>query len=894
MSTIPASSRASDKSLTPMMRQYWTIKEQNPDIVLLYRLGDFYEMFHEDAKIASKVLGLTLTSRNHGSADATPLAGFPHHAIDRYATRLVKAGYKIAICEQTEDPKNVKGIVKREIVEIISAGTATDDTLLEDKANNYIVALWGGAPLFGLAVCDISTGAFFAAELDAGQLLIELERVSPSEVLISDVQETQCRAIIDKCEIRMVTSVAPGYTFEFETAHEALCSHFDLATLDGLGFEGYGVGISAAGALLAYVKHQKRNQLAHIGTMTPLGLTAFAELDPSTIRNLELLRPLHADDTGATLVWVLDKCATSMGARLLKRHITRPLVDCGAINQRLDCIEWFKADVFVRGEIALHLGRIADIERLIGKIVTERANARDCRALKESLGTFPAICKTLAACDRTQIIKACSALQSFVSLVEEIEKTIVDAPPLSIRDGGLIRSGVSEKLDELKKASTHGKEWIASLQQSERVRSGIGSLKIGYTRVFGYYIEISNANKDTIPQNYIRKQTLAGAERYITAELKEMEDTILHAEERFTALETEIFITLRKHIAAQCAAIQTAAGAIAQLDVMVGLARVAAEYNYVRPVLTQENTLIIKDGRHPVIERMIDNEQFIPNDTSLRAEEHQILLITGPNMAGKSTYLRQNALIALMAQMGSFVPAAEAHIGIVDRFFTRVGASDRLARGQSTFLVEMVEVANILNNATDRSLVLLDEVGRGTSTFDGLSIAWAVAEFLHETPGRRARTFFATHYHELAEMSLLFGRIRNLHIKIREWNDKIIFLRKIDEGACDHSYGIAVARLAGVPQVVLARAREILTNLEAMELTPDRKPALAVHLNPKATKEVVQIDLFAKRAQSDPRTQAALDFLGALESLDLNTMTPMAALEKLSSIQQALKVRGSL
>jgi DNA mismatch repair protein MutS len=873
-------------SSTPLMRQYTAIKAQNPDTLLLYRMGDFYELFNEDAKIASKTLGLTLTSRNHGSAEDVPLAGFPYHALDRYANRLVKAGYKIAICEQTEDPKNAKGLVKRDIIEVITAGTATEDSFIDEKSNNFIMCIEAGKNCAGIGICDLSTGLFQIEEIPVADLIEEITRIDPAEILVSNAPDNQILTILNQNYTQSVLSKFDSWKFSVENSSQAIKSHFAVASLQGLGLESYESGICAAGALLQYLKEQKKNDLRHITSIIPRALSQYADLDPSTIRNLELLKPMHTDDEGGTLISVLDKTSTAMGARLLKYRLTHPLKDASRINMRLDCTAWLKTDIFVRGEIELFLKRIADIERLIGRITFERANARDMVALKESFLVFPKIAKLLSTASLTPIISIRDALAGFENLAQKIEDTIIVNPPLSLREGNIIKPGVSAQLDEIRDASVNGKKWIAQLQESERRRTSISSLKVGFNRVFGYYIEISKANVDAVPDNYIRKQTLVNGERFITPELKEMETKILGAEEKCSALEYDIFVEIRKFIAGQCERIQKASQAIARLDVFVSLAKVAAEYGYCRPNIQNNADMLIKDGRHPVVERMNPNEQFVPNDLEMKSGERQILLITGPNMAGKSTYLRQNALIAIMAQMGSFVPAAQAEIGIVDKFYTRVGASDRLARGQSTFLVEMIEVANILNNATEKSFVLLDEVGRGTSTFDGISIAWAVAEYLHQTPQSAARTLFATHYHELTEMALLFPRIKNLHIKVKEWNDRIVFLRKIDEGSCDHSYGIQVARLAGVPKPVIMRAKEILANLENMELTPDHKPVLArCHEEKKSKASLLQTDRFAGE-QLNLMDSLNAEIIQQLQNINIDNMTPVEALMILSELKK--------
>jgi len=873
---------------TPLMRQYNEIKSRNPDTVLLYRMGDFYELFNDDAKVASRVLGITLTSRNHGGAESTPLAGFPHHALDRYANKLVRGGYKIAICEQVEDPKQAKGIVKRDVVEVISAGTATEDAFIDERTDNFIASVVEHDDVAGVAVCELSTGVFQTFQVPIEGLEQELVRIDPSELLLSeatsDTRSTDLRAVFPGA----VFTRYDGWKFAYDYAADTLKAHFGVVSVEGLGLEGQDRAVAAAGALLSYLKEQKKNGCAHITTLTLRSNAEYAELDPATIRNLELLKPLMQDDVGGTLFSILDFTGTAMGARLLKRWITRPLKSITEITERLNCVEFFKKDTFTRGDVELHLKRVSDIERLIGKITFERANARDLLALQQSLETFPKIGKALQKAAPQRIRELAAALEGFDDLRSKIAATITDSPPLSLREGGIIRQGVSAELDEIRDAAVNGKQWIARLQDTERQRSGIGSLKIGFNKVFGYYLEVSNANKGAVPDNYIRKQTLVNGERYITPELKEMESKVLGAEEKLTSIEYELFVVLRRDIGEHCSRIQKAAESIAVLDVMVALGRVAAQYNYSRPVLSDSNDFVIRDGRHPVIERMPGVDQFIPNDTEMYARESQILLITGPNMAGKSTYLRQTALIAIMAQMGSFVPASFAQIGVVDKFFTRVGASDRLARGQSTFLVEMIEVANILNNTTDSSLILLDEVGRGTSTFDGISIAWAVAEYLHETAGRRGRTLFATHYHELAEMELLYSRIKNLHVKVKEWNDQIVFLRKIDTGSCDHSYGIQVARLAGVPRKVIIRAREILGNLENMELTPDHKPVLARHHEAK-TAAPVQGDLFSG-VQLNAMDAIHAEVITHLQTTDVNALTPLDALNLLAELKRKAMV----
>jgi DNA mismatch repair protein MutS len=879
-------SAASKASGTPLMRQYNEIKARNPDTLLLYRMGDFYEFFNEDAQIAAKILNITLTARYQGGTDDTLLAGFPYHALDRYANKLVRAGHKIAICEQTEDPKQAKGLVKRDVVEVITPGTAVDDCFVEERANNFIAAVWYSPNNIacGLAVCDLTTGFFQVEEVSAEALEQELVRVDPGEILVSTEQVENINKYLRSSYRQIYVSKFEGWKFDLDTASDAIKGHFGIASVQGLGLEGYTGGIRAAGALISYLKEQKKNDLRHISSLSPRSANLYAELDPSTIRNLELFKPMQSDDTEGALISVIDCTSTSMGARLLRNWLANPLRSAAAINERLDCVEWFKNDTFVRGESELFLKSISDLERLVSRVTLDRANARDLSALRRSFEMFPKLQKSIGKCAIPQIRDICTDLSGFEGLAARIASIIVDDPPLSVKDGNIIREGVDSELDEMRDMAINGKQWIARLQETERQRTGITSLKVGYNRVFGYYIEVTSANAGAVPDDYIRKQTLTTGERYITPELKKMESKILGAEEKLSVLEFEIFSGLRKEVAVHCEKIQKAARAVSKMDVYVSLARAAAENSYCRPVLDESTDIIIKDGRHPVVEKLCAGEQFVPNDTELITNESQVALITGPNMAGKSTYLRQTALIAIMAQMGSFVPAASARIGIVDKFFTRVGASDRLARGQSTFLVEMIEVANILNNATSKSFVLLDEVGRGTSTFDGISIAWAVAEYLHETQDRTARTLFATHYHELTELSLIYPRIKNLHVKVKEWNDKIIFLRKIDTGSCDHSYGIQVARLAGVPTVVIMRAREILNNLENMELTPDRKPVLARKKDGS----------FGESASSKPQNGEQLNIMDTpahwiitrLKTLDLNSLTPIEALNALQELRR--------
>ncbi|MGM0443554.1 MAG: DNA mismatch repair protein MutS [Fibrobacterota bacterium] len=871
------------KKVTPMMKQYNRMKEDNPGVMLLFRLGDFYEMFGEDAKTAARVLGITLTKRNHGGENDTPLAGFPHHALDRYAHKLVKAGHRIAVCEQVEDPKKAKGVVKRDIVELVSPGTGMDDMYLTESENNYIAALaFSSQERAGIAVCDITTGEFFALSCAYGDIEEEITRIAPAELLLPEAaRKDSFFDDLTRYFSRGAITFEADRLFTAGESRRAVTQHFGVKSVEGLGLEHRPEECSAAGALLTYLKRMKRSDLRHIAELSIETDTGFARLDPATIRNLELLRPLHTDEKEGTLISVLDRCITPMGSRMLKRRVVTPLCDRTALEERYGAVDWFREDLFTRSDLQKSLRGMYDLERAITRVTLGRANARDILAVRDSLVQFPAIAGLLKDAPSRLIRIAAASLEGFEELTEKISATLQDDPPLSLREGRLIRAGVCAQLDEYRDAAENGKEWIARLQQTEREKTGIDSLKVGFNKVFGYYLEVSRANAEKVPDYFIRKQTLANAERFITPDLKEVEAKVLEAEDRMGDLEYELFVTLREDVAAYCGAVQNAADAVAEIDVFAALGDLAMEKNYCRPRLSENADLFIREGRHPVVEVMT-SDSFVPNDTEFIDGERQIYIITGPNMAGKSTYLRQNSLIVLMAQIGSFVPAREAHIGLVDRFFTRVGASDRLAKGQSTFMVEMIEVANILNNATDRSLVLLDEVGRGTSTFDGISIAWAVAEFLHNTAGRRPRTLFATHYHELTELEALLPRAGNLHISVKEHEGRVIFMRKIKPGGCPHSYGIEVASIAGIPEAVIARSKEILANHEGMEFDSRRQPALARSSRKDSQvqeeRESVQLDLFAASGNASLLAQR-------LEEMNIYSMTPLEAMNALAELK---------
>ncbi len=870
--------------ITPMMRQYLQIKQKFKDTILFFRLGDFYEMFFDDAKIASKILGITLTSRESGKGNKVPLAGIPYHAAESYISRLIKTGKKVAICEQVEDPKLARGIVKREIVRTITPGTVLSPALLEDKVHNYLAAInkqvyLGNGTKIGFSFIDPSTGEFRITELsNLTELLTELTRITPQECLIpSSLQEDELAVkIADEITITFVDD----WIFNHATGTNTLCELFGTSSLEGFGCENLHLGISAAGAIIHYLKEtQRQSSLTYINRLIPYWTSDFMLLDAATLRNLELTRTIRSSEKTGSLIWVLDKTVTAMGGRLLRNWLHQPLINVEKIIERQQGVAEFVNSTTTRNDLNQALKNIHDIERLISRLDTGLANARDLVALKESLKIIPQV-KTNLTSLNSKIIKDIEEnLEDLPDITELIEKVIVDSPPLSLRDGGLIKEGYFQELDELRSLSKDAKGWIAKLAQDEIKRTKINSLKVGYNKVFGYYIEVTNPNLHLVPQDYIRKQTLTNAERFITPDLKEWEAKILNAHERIVEIEYEIFLKVRLQIIEEVKRIQKVANAIALLDVLVSLAQTAVENDYVLPEVNDSRSIFIKDGRHPVVERLLSGERFVPNDTSVNDTTEQILIITGPNMAGKSTYIRQVALIVLMAQIGSFIPAAEASIGIVDRIFTRVGASDELAKGQSTFMVEMIETANILNNATPKSLIILDEVGRGTSTFDGVSIAWAVAEYIHNNPQSQARTLFATHYHELTELEFSLERIKNYNIAVKEWNDKIIFLRKIVKGGTDRSYGIHVAQLAGLPQEVITRATEILSSLEMTTIIEEGKPTLST-IKPQNIPKPIQLTLFESSSHR---------VVDELKKIDLNKLTPLEALNRLSEFKKMVE-----
>ncbi len=860
------------------MAQYARIKENYPDTILLFRMGDFFETFEEDAKVASKVLGITLTKRANGAAEDVPLAGFPHHAIDSYLPKLVRAGYRVAVCEQLEDPKFAKGIVKRDVIEVVTPGVSFNDKLLDHKKNNYLLSVCIEDDIAGLAFSDISTGEFQAFQVHRKELNQQVGSINPSEILIPKKLKNDLEPLINKISPDSRITRIDDWIYNYDYGSELLMNHFNTKTLKGFGIEGMSQAISSAGAVLNYLRDTQKANLPHINKISRYNPSDYMILDFSTKRNLEITFSINDGDREGTLISILDKTETAMGGRMLKKWISAPLIKLEPVVKRQESVEEFYKEKTLRKNLRNELKEIGDLERLTSKICTGRANPREMINLKTSLKKIPLIKQLLDLSKSETLSQINGRLHQIDWLVEKIELAISDEPPLSISDGGVIRTGYNPELDELRSLSTNAKDWISNLQKTERERTKISSLKVSYNKVFGYYIEISHANKDKVPQDYIRKQTLVNSERYITPELKEYEDKILNAEEKIAKLEFELYDQVRSLAATASAEIQENARLVAMLDCYQSLAEAADENKYIKPVLDESDSIEIVDGRHPVVEKILPpGEKFTPNSSKLSSSEDQIIVLTGPNMAGKSVYLRQVGLIVLMAQIGSFVPAKEARIGLVDRIFTRVGASDNISSGESTFLVEMQEAANILNNATGKSLILLDEIGRGTSTFDGISIAWSITEYLHENPNLNAKTLFATHYHELNEMAELFPRIKNYKVEVREYGDKVIFLHKVTPGGADHSYGIQVAQMAGLPQFVTSRAKEVLANLESKELTPyEVKKAKLARLK---NQDNLQISLFEMKDDSLRKE---------ISDIPINELTPLEALNKLSELKKKL------
>lgn len=880
--------------VTPMMQQYLKTKEGYPDCILFYRLGDFYEMFFEDAKIVSKELELTLTGKSCGLKERAPMCGIPYHSVDGYLNRLVKKGYKVAVCEQMEDPKLTRGLVKREVIRIVTPGTTTDMQALDESKNNYIVSVAYLAGRYGLSIADVTTGAYYVTEAETEQKLMdEILKYAPSEIICNEafyMSGVDVESIHDRLSVR-VASLDAWY-FTQEMTENTLLSHFHVNSLEGLGLKDFPCGAIAAGALLKYLYETQKNSLDHMTTLRPYTTGMFMVIDSATRRNLELVETIREKQKRGSLLWVLDKTKTAMGARLLRSYVEQPCVRREDIEARYDAIEELNGNIIDREELREYLNQIHDLERLMTRVTYQTASPRDLLALCGSVKMLTPIKQVLADFHCGLLATVQEEIDPLEDIYELIENSILEDAPISIRDGGIIKTGYNKDIDKLRKASTDGKGWLAQMEEKEREKTGIKNLKIKYNKVFGYYLEVTNSYKNLVPDTYMRKQTLANAERYITPELKEMEDTILGAQDKLSALEYELYCEIRGKIAAEVVRIQKSAKAAAMLDVFVSLAVVAEENQYCRPKLNEDGKIDIKDGRHPVVEKMINNGQFITNDTYLDNAKKRISIITGPNMAGKSTYMRQTALIVMMAQMGSFVPAKSANIGIVDRVFTRVGASDDLAGGQSTFMVEMNEVANILRSATSDSLLILDEIGRGTSTFDGLSIAWAVVEHISNPKLLGAKTLFATHYHELTELEGKLDNVNNYCIAVKEKGDDIVFLRKIVKGGADKSYGIQVARLAGVPESVIRRAKEIVEELSANDITEIARN-LTVHTGSKKSgrQRPDEVDLEQMSLFDTVKND---DIIEELRSIDVNGMTPVEAMIKLNELHNKVKNRWQI
>ena len=861
-----------DNELTPMKRQYNLIKEQNQDCILFFRLGDFYEMFDEDARVAARELDLTLTTRdrNRPKEEQTPMCGVPYHSVDAYIARLVQKGYKVAICEQLQDPATTKGLVERDITRIITPGTVTESCMLDESRNNYIACMVCHEKRIGLAFCDVSTGAFFATMCpDAEAAASELGRFAPSEV-IRIGEGTHNKTLDDTLFLRLKCCVNETLSVDCdeEQAASGLESHF-AATLSQLGLSGLSETVYACGALLKQLLFVQKNDLKHIRQLQYYTTGRFMELDLDARRNLELTQTMRSGEKKGTLLWVLDKTCTAMGGRLLRGWLEKPLLDPVQIGRRHSAVEELVNSTVLRGELQEALKGVSDLERVMTRTVTGTVNCRDLLGLASGLRALPRIRELLEGAESPLLKKLCQQIDLLSDCAGIIEKMIVDEPPITVREGGIIRPGADAEADRLRELMEGGKSVIASIEAAEKERTGIRTLKVGFNRVFGYYIEISKSFADQVPEHYIRKQTLANCERYITPELKELENQVLTAKERLTALEYQLFTRLREFLALQASRVQTTATAVAEADCLCSLAAVAVQRGYCRPEITMGSEITITEGRHPVVEQMLRDSLFVPNDTFLGSAEHQVSIITGPNMAGKSTYMRQVALIVLMAQMGSFVPARSARIGLVDRVFTRIGASDDLASGQSTFMVEMAEVASILKHATARSLLILDEIGRGTSTYDGMSIARAVLEYAADPRKLGAKTLFATHYHELSSIENELPNVKNYNIAVKKRGEKMIFLRKIVPGATDDSYGIEVAKLAGIPNTVISRARAILAQLESGD-----RPAPAAKAGPED-----QLSMLDLRSQQ---------VCAALEKLSVETLTPIEAMNELYRLKKML------
>jgi len=877
-------------TLTPMMQQYMDIKNQYKDCILFYRLGDFYEMFFEDAVTCSKVLEITLTGKNCGLDERAPMCGVPFHSVESYLSKMIENGYKVAICEQVEDPKEAKGIVKRDVTRIVTPGTNLNMQVLDETKNNFLMSIMYTTDAYGIAVVDITTGDFFVTEVDNGRKLEdEINKYSPSEIICNEafyISGFDIDGIATRLNIA-VSSLESWY-YDEDSAVSKIKNHFKVDSLMGLGLVDFSIGAIAAGGVLQYLYETQKNSLDHLTHITPYITSKYMVLDSATRRNLELLETLREKQKKGSLLWVLDKTKTAMGARLLRKYIEQPLVDYDEIVKRHDAIYSLNNNVITREEIREYLNPIYDLERLLTKVSYKSVNPRDLIALKTSMQMIPHIKLMLRELDDSVLLKdLCEQIDTLQDLSDIIEKAIEEDPPIALKEGGIIKDGYDENVDKLRSAKSDGKSWLADIEAKEKENTGIKNLRIKFNKVFGYYLEVTNSYKDLVPETWTRKQTLANAERYITPELKELEDMILGAEDKLYNLEYQLFVDVREAIAAQILRIQQTAKAIAAVDVFCSLALVAERNNFIRPHMNKDGVIHIKDGRHPVVEKMINNGLFVENDTYLDNDSARVSIITGPNMAGKSTYMRQTALIVLMAQIGSYVPAASADIGIVDRIFTRVGASDDLASGQSTFMVEMTEVANILRNATKNSLLILDEIGRGTSTYDGLAIAWAVIEHISNVSKLGAKTLFATHYHELTELEGKLDSVNNYCIAVKENGDDIVFLRKIVKGGADKSYGIQVAKLAGVPETVLQRARELTDELSNNDIANKVKEMDVKGTSKKSDDNVVREEQQLTFKFVDTLTTNTV--IDELKELDLSKVTPIEAINLLYKYQEEIR-----
>ena len=877
------------KKLSPMMAEYVKTKQQYKDCILFYRLGDFYEMFFEDALTVTKELEITLTGKDCGLEERAPMCGVPFHAAETYINRLIEKGYKVAICEQVEDPKKAKGLVKREVIRVVTPGTTLDAASLDESKNNYLMSIVSMEDHFGCAIADISTGDCFLTEVDKPQkLLDEINKFVPAEIICNDAF-FMSGVDTDDLKNRLGICVFPldAWYFDDSLCKRTLKEHFHVNTLEGLGIQDYDIGVIASGALFLYLQETQKSALSHMAGIRPYAAEKYMLIDSSSRRNLELVETLREKNKRGSLLWVLDKTKTAMGARTLRSYVEQPLIDAQEINRRLEALEELNKSPMLRDEIREYLNPIYDLERLISRISYQSANPRDLIAFASSLEMLPHIRQILKDFKTPLLTELYEDMDPLEDIASLIKSAIVDEPPLAQKDGGIIREGYHEDVDKFRRSRTDGKKWLTELEAREKERTGIKNLKIKYNRVFGYSLEVTNSFKELVPENYIRKQTLTNAERYITQELKDLEDLILGAEDKLYALEYELFCEVRDKVGAEVVRIQKTAKAVAALDVFASLALVAQRNNYVRPKINEGGVLDIKNGRHPVVEQMIEHDMFIANDTYLDNQKKRVSIITGPNMAGKSTYMRQTALIVLMAQIGSFVPADKANIGIVDRIFTRVGASDDLASGQSTFMVELTEVANILRNATAKSLLILDEIGRGTSTFDGLAIAWAVIEHISDTKLCGAKTLFATHYHELTELEGKISGVNNYCIAVKEKGDDIVFLRKIVKGGADKSYGIQVAKLAGVPDSVIRRAKELVEELSDADITAAVKDLTSAS---KKKQKIVydQVDM-AQMSLFD--TVQDNDIVEEIRNLDMSHLTPMEAMNILYNLQNKIQNR---